>query len=124
MSRQWAIVRFASADAADSANTRSLSVSGPPGVSMVLALQPAADAIVRVPRHHHHHNRKEEGEGEEQGTMIPLSVVGVEVESTNMEVVSRWAGWRTTRLVFSLGKCVPGKRFAERLTLRSDQPVL
>lgn len=71
MSRQWAIVRFSSADAADNANTGSLSVNGPPGVSMGLALQPAADDIVGVPHHNHHHHdqegEEEEGGAEQQG---------------------------------------------------------
>lgn len=73
MSRQWAIVWFSSADAAGNANTGSLSVSGPPGVTMVLALQPAADDTQGVRRNQHHQHRqhqqqqKEESEGDEQG---------------------------------------------------------
>lgn len=87
MSRQWAIVRFSSADAADNAKTGSLSVRAPPGVTMELVLQPAADDIAGVPldQHQHRHQQQhkeeeEEGEEEEQrGTLRtyipPLDVI-------------------------------------------------
>lgn len=43
MNRKWAIVRFATQEAASSAHTGSLSLRGPPGVSMELSMQPLRD---------------------------------------------------------------------------------
>ncbi|CAN0419875.1 unnamed protein product, partial [Ectocarpus sp. 12 AP-2014] len=39
MNRKWAIVRFSTLGAARNVDTGSLSVRGPPGVSMALAMQ-------------------------------------------------------------------------------------
>lgn len=83
MSRRWPVVRFASREAADSVDTGRLSMHGPPGVTMMLAMQPAANDTLPQAR---------EQQRQHQGSGVTEDQQGTEL---CMFAVCRWWLWRS-----------------------------